>query len=100
VPPDAGEVDLLAALLERLASDEPLRDALGAAAREYVRREHDLRRVAKMYVAALEETAGGWFVREALLREVAVAAADVQLDATNPELSQVAAAIRETGLAK
>ena len=100
VPPDAREVDLLAALLERLASDEPMRNALGAAAREYVRREHDLRRVAKLYVAALEETAGGWFVREALLQEVAVAAADVQLDASDPELSQVAEAIRETGVVK
>jgi glycosyltransferase involved in cell wall biosynthesis len=100
VPPDAREVDLLAALLERLSSDQVLRDALGAAAREYVQREHDLGRVAKMYVAALEETAGGWFVRDALLREVAVAAADLQLDATSSELTPVAEAIRETGLAR
>jgi hypothetical protein len=53
-----------------------------------------------MYVAALEETAGGPYVRDAVLREVAVAAADVQLDAASSELSPVAAAIRETGLVK
>jgi glycosyltransferase involved in cell wall biosynthesis len=99
VPPDEHEVDLLATLLERLASDEALRTALGAAARHYARAEYDLGRVARMYVAALEETAGGHLVREALLQEVAVAAADVQLDATDPELGRVAAAIRESGLA-
>jgi glycosyltransferase involved in cell wall biosynthesis len=100
VAPDPREVDLLAALLERLASDEALRSALGAAANEYVRREHDLGRVAKAYVAALEETVGGPFVRDALLGEVALAADDAQLNATSPELSEVAAAIREIGLAR
>jgi hypothetical protein len=99
VPVDEWEVELLATLLERLAVDERLRTALGVAASDYVEREHELGKVADLYVAALEDAAGGPFVRDALLQEVALAAADVGLEADDPEIARVAAAIREAGLA-
>ena len=44
---------------------------MAAAARELVRREHDLERVAELYVAALEQAAGGAAVADAVLGEVA-----------------------------
>ena len=77
------EVDALADALERLGDDEQLRARMSAAVREYVEREHDLGRAAQLYAAALEEAAGGAAVREAVLREVAEAAAGVGLE---PEL--------------
>jgi len=98
VPVDEWEVELLATLLERLAGDEHLRTALGAAASDYVKREHELGKVADLYVAALEEAAGGPLVRDALLQEVALAAADVGLQADDPEIVRLGAAIREAGL--
>ena len=51
------EVPELTAALELLASSEATRRAMSDAAREYVRREHDLERVAERYAAALEEAA-------------------------------------------
>jgi glycosyltransferase involved in cell wall biosynthesis len=98
VPVDEWEVDVLAALLERLGGDEQLRTSLGTAARDYVEREHDPGHVADLYVAALEEAAGGPLVLDALLQEVALAAADIRLDSNDPEIARVAGAIRETGL--
>ena len=44
--------------------------ANGRRSAEYVRQEHDLDRVADLYVAALEEVAGGTAVRDAVLDEV------------------------------
>ena len=77
------EVAALAEALERLGTDDELRMRMSAAVREYVAREHDLGRVAELYVAALEEAAGGRAVREAVLRELALAASEVGLE---PEL--------------
>ena len=56
IPVDEYEVPTIAAALE-LAADRGAE--LGAAAREYVRRDHELGQVADAYVAALEEAAGG-----------------------------------------
>ena len=53
---------------------------LGAAARAYVEREHDLDRVADAYVAALEAAAGGDAVDDAVLWRIAEAAAEVGID--------------------
>jgi hypothetical protein len=53
---------------------------LGRAAREYVRREHDLDRAAAAYVAALEQAAGGDAVSDAVLLRIAEAAAEVGID--------------------
>ena len=53
---------------------------MSAAAREHVAREHGLDHVADLY-AVVEEAAGGAAVREAVLGEVAAAAADVGIEA-------------------
>ena len=98
VPVDEFEVATLAATLELLAEDDSLRERMGAAASEYVRREHDLGHVADLYVAALEEAAGGPAVRDAVLGDVARAANEVGLNQGDSELSEVAARSREVGL--
>lgn len=72
------EVQALTAALRRLADPEVVK-TMGAAAKALVAREHDVDRVAERYAAALEEAAGSGMVREAVLREVAAAAADVGL---------------------
>jgi len=68
--------------------------SLGAAARAYTEREHDLGRVADAYVAALESAAGGDAVDDAVIGRVAEAAADVGLN----DLAQVAERLREVGI--
>ena len=95
VAPDEREVETLTAALLALV-DPARRERLSEAARAYAAREHELGHVADLYVAALEEAAGGPAVREALLREVAQGAADVGLD--DPD--RVAAALREVGLGR
>jgi glycosyltransferase involved in cell wall biosynthesis len=92
------EVDTLSAALELLASNEEARRAMSEAALAYVRREHDLDRVADAYAAALEEAAGGPAVREAVLGEVANAAADVGIAAESPEAGELAERLREVRL--
>jgi glycosyltransferase involved in cell wall biosynthesis len=98
VPIDEREVETLTAVLERLAVDEDLRRRMGEAAREHARREHDLERVADLYVAAIEEMSGGPAVRDAVVRDVAAAASDVGIDKNDPQLAEVAARLREVGL--
>ena len=99
VPVDEYEVATLAATLELLAEDDALRRRLGAAAHEYVGREHELERVADLYLAALEEFGGGAAVREAVLGEVARAAHEVGLSG-DAELADVADGAREVGLGR
>ena len=96
VPPDEREVETLAAALVVLAEDRARRDAMSEAAREYAAREHGLERAADLYVAAIEQAAGGAAVRERVVREVGAAATEVGLADT----SDVAAAIREVGLGR
>jgi glycosyltransferase involved in cell wall biosynthesis len=98
VPVDEFEVETLAAVLQLLAEDEGLRMRMGAAGSEYARREHDLDRVADLYVAALEETAGGPAVRDAILHDVARAAQEVGIGQNDPELAEIAARSREVGV--
>jgi hypothetical protein len=93
-------VETLAKTLTVLSEQPELREAMGVAAREYIREEHDLERSADLYVAALEETAGGSAVEEAVLGEVARAAHDVGLDPYGPELGEVGRSIREVGLGR
>jgi len=93
VPVDEREEETIAAALEAL-TDEGVRATMGAAARELVEGEHRLDRVAEAYAAALEELAGGSAVDDAVLREVAQAAAEVGLD----ETAVVAARLKEVGL--
>jgi glycosyltransferase involved in cell wall biosynthesis len=98
VPIDELEVQTLAAFLVRLAGDDDLRKSMGAASAEYARREHDLDRVADVYLAALEEVAGGSAVRDAVLGDVARSAREVGMTAHDRELAEVGQASREVGL--
>jgi glycosyltransferase involved in cell wall biosynthesis len=98
VPVDEFEVETLTAVLELLADDEGLRKRMSAAASEYVRREHDLERVADLYAVALEEAAGARAVRESVFLEVAKAAHEVGISPNDPQLADIAARSREVGL--
>jgi glycosyltransferase involved in cell wall biosynthesis len=95
VPVDEGEIDRLAAALDLLLAREDVRAALGEAARAYVEREHDVDRVAERYAAVLEHAAGGDGVRDAVLAEVALAAADSGIEPGSEEAAELAARLRE-----
>jgi glycosyltransferase involved in cell wall biosynthesis len=98
VPVDEFEIETLTAVLELLAGDEGLRTRMRAAALEYARAVHDLDRIADLYVAAMEETAGGRTVRDAVFQDVARAAHDVGIGMNDPELTEIAVRFREVGL--
>jgi glycosyltransferase involved in cell wall biosynthesis len=98
VPVDEHEVVTLAAALEALAVDPARRETMATAARELVERDHALPRVADLYVAALEQAAGGESVRDATLREVADAAADVGIGDVDPAARELAARLDEVEL--
>jgi glycosyltransferase involved in cell wall biosynthesis len=98
VPVDDWELETLTRTLMLLAERADLREAMGRAARAYVREEHDLERVADLYVAALEEAAGGPKVLESVCLDVARAAHEVGLEPGNRELSAVAGFAREVGI--
>jgi glycosyltransferase involved in cell wall biosynthesis len=98
VPVGEWEVDVLTAVLARLAGDSELRAEMSRRALDYVEREHALDRVAELYCAALEEGAGRSLVQNAVLGEVAEAVADVGLADSNRELREVATSLREVGL--
>ncbi len=100
VAPDVDERARLAAALERLATDEDARRAMGEAARRLATTEHDLDTVAERYAAALEEAAGGDAVRDAVVREIADAAAEVGIAPDDPEAGELAARIRDAGLGR
>ena len=96
IPVDVGEIEALTAALEGLLADDARREEMGEAARAYVRTHHDLERVAEAYASALERAAGGEAVADALLGEIAQAAADVGIGADCPELAEIAGRLRET----
>jgi glycosyltransferase involved in cell wall biosynthesis len=98
VPVDEWEVDTLAAVLARLAAEPALRERMGAAARSYAEREHALPRVADAYATALGEAAGAEPVREAVLREIAEAAAGVGLHPDGDATRELAERLREVGV--
>ena len=98
IPPDADEVATLTAALELLASREDVRVQMGANAAELARREHDVQRVADLYLAALEGAAGGAAVDDAVLREVSQAAADVGISADMAEATEIARRLAEVEL--
>jgi glycosyltransferase involved in cell wall biosynthesis len=100
VPVDEDEVETLGAALELLATRPDVREAMGTAASELARREHDLDRVADLYAAALEEAAGGDAVDDAVLREVSEAAAGVGISADAPEATEIAERLAEVELGR
>jgi glycosyltransferase involved in cell wall biosynthesis len=100
VPVDGRETETLYAALELLARDEGVRAAMSAAALELVRREHDLARVADLYVAALEQAAGGEAVADAVLGDVAAAATEVGIEPGSPEAAELAQRLAEVELGR
>jgi glycosyltransferase involved in cell wall biosynthesis len=98
VPVDEWEVETLARTLALLAERRDVREAMGEAARAYVREEHNLERVGDLYVAALEEAAGGAEVLESVCLDVARAAHEVGFEPGNRNLSAVARFAREVGI--
>ena len=100
IPVDEAEVDTLHAALELLACDDDVRRAMGAAAAELARREHDVDRVAELYAAALEQAAGGGAVTDGVLGEVAAAASEVGIEPGSPEASELARRLAEVELGR
>ncbi|HEY8626863.1 MAG TPA: glycosyltransferase family 4 protein, partial [Gaiellaceae bacterium] len=100
VPVDEDEIPSLATALELLASSEPTQLAMSDAARAYVQREHDLGRVAENYAAALEEAAGGTRVADAVVAEVAQAAAEIGVESGTPFAAELAGRLDDVGLAR
>jgi hypothetical protein len=98
VPVDDGEVGTLAAALELLLARADIREEMGREAAALARREHDVDHVAELYAAALEESAGGAAVADAVLREVSEAAADVGIEAETAEAREIARRLAEVEL--
>ena len=91
VPVDDFEVDVLEAALEFGVRHGP---ELGANARAFVEREHDLGHVADLYAAALETAAGADAVDDEVLHRIAEAAADAGID----DVQALARAAVEAGI--
>jgi glycosyltransferase involved in cell wall biosynthesis len=100
VPVDAQEAETLYAALELLARDPAVRETMSTAALELARREHDLARAADLYVAALEQAAGGAAVADSVLGDVATAAADVGIEPGSPEAAELARRLAEVELGR
>ena len=100
VPVDEDEIPALATALELLASSEPTQLAMSDAARVYAQRDHDLQRVAENYAAALEEAAGGTRVADAVVAEVAQAAAEIGIEPGTPFAAELAGRLDDVGLAR
>jgi glycosyltransferase involved in cell wall biosynthesis len=97
---DDDEVPELAAALELFASSEATQLAMSDAARAYAALEHDLGRVAERYAAALEEAAGGHAVADAVVQEVARAAAEVGVEPGGPVAQELTERLDELGLSR
>ena len=98
IPVDEQEVATLSAALELLGTRPDARLAMGAAARDLARREHDLEFVADRYVSAFEQAAGGRAVGDALLRDISEAAAAVGIAPASEEAREIAARLAEVDL--
>ncbi len=97
---DTHEADTLAAALELLGSRSDVRTSMGGAALDLARREHDVGRTAELYVAALEESAGGAHVGEAVLGEIARAAAEIGVEPDTAEAGEIARRLAEVELGR
>jgi glycosyltransferase involved in cell wall biosynthesis len=98
IPVGDDEVAVLAAALELLVTRGDVREAMSTAGVELARREHDLRRVAELYSAALEEAAGGAAVADSVLRDVSEAAAEVGISGDTDEAREIARRLAEVEL--
>jgi glycosyltransferase involved in cell wall biosynthesis len=100
VPVDEHETETLYAALELLARDDGGRASMGRTGLELVRRAHDLGRAADLYVAALEQAAGGDAVADAVLGNVAAAATGVGIEPGSPEAAELARRLAEVELGR
>ncbi len=100
VPVDADEVPALASALELLAASEATRQAMTEAVRSYAAREHDVGHVAELYAAALEEASGGPIVSDAVVREVALAAAEIGIEPGTPFAGELSERLEELGFTR
>ncbi|MBA3433477.1 MAG: glycosyltransferase family 4 protein [Actinobacteria bacterium] len=100
IPVDDAEVETLEAALELLVTRDDVRRAMGDAAANLARREHDLAHVAELYTAALEEAAGGEAVGDEVLREVSEAAGAVGISAETEEAREIARRLAEVELGR
>ena len=98
IPVDEHETSTLASALARLADDAAARERMGAAALALATTQHSVGRVADLYVQEIEKSAGGPWLRDAVLGEVAQAAAGVGIAAADPEAGEIALRLREVGL--
>jgi glycosyltransferase involved in cell wall biosynthesis len=98
IAPDEREVDVLAGVLAELCVNASAREAMGRAARELAEGEHAVGRVAELYTAALEDAAGGVAVRDAVVGDVARAAADSGIAPGSAPAAELAARLHEAGL--
>jgi len=95
IPVDGDEAATIAAALELLATRPDVRRAMGEAARDLARRDHDLDRVADLYVSAFELASGGAAVGDAVLAAVSEAAAAVGIAPGSLEANELAARLAE-----
>lgn len=98
VPPGPGEVETLVAALTLLAERTDVREAMGSAALELARHDHDLSCVADRYLAAFELTAGGGPVSDAVLRDVSSAGAEIGIGPDSAEAKEIARRLAEVDL--
>jgi hypothetical protein len=94
---DAWKIDLLTALLARLAGDGELRTEMSRRALDYVERERVFERVAELCCAAFDEGAGRSLIQGSFLAD-AEEVVDVGLADSDRELREVAGTLREVGL--
>jgi glycosyltransferase involved in cell wall biosynthesis len=97
---DEDEIPALATALELIASSEVTQRSMSDAARAYVHPGHDVDRVAEDYAAALEEAAGGALVGDAVVSEVAQAAAEIGVEPGTPFSGELAGRLDELGFAR
>src|SRR4051794_3230735 len=100
VPVDEHEPETLLAALGLVASRPDVLAAMSRSALRLAEADHGVEHVADLYAVAIEEAAGGPAVQESLLREVAAAAAEVGIGPDDPYASELAARLREAGLAR
>ena len=103
VPVDEHETRTLAGALALLADDPAARRAMGEAALHLAQTEHSVAHVADLYAAALVQAAGGGAVADAVLGEVARAAAAVGIGGgatVDAATAEIAERLREVGLGR
>ncbi len=90
-----GEVVALSEAMISLATDRDRRQRMSAVATAYAADELAVEHVADLYRRAIIDTTGGGLVREAVLSDVARAAASVGLGRDSPGLTEISGRLRE-----